>query len=176
VRVASNKEIEPLETFVQACDATSDRLRGIRRSLRRLVETHVSPNNYDIRGLTLDDLATGWRRQQVSRALGLLGQPSMTRIMVMETLPLATVKAQLSTLVDQVEDTHDRVLITRNGKPAAVLMSPEDLESLEETLELLSDAAAMKRIRKAQQEVKRGATLDAEQLRDLVTRSSRASS
>lgn len=96
--------------------------------------------------------------------------------MVMETLPLATVKAQLSTLVDQVEDTHDRVLITRNGKPAAVLMSPEDLESLEETLDLLADPAAMKRIRKAQQEVKRGAILDAEQLRDLVTRSSRATS
>lgn len=86
----------------------------------------------------------------------------------METLPLATVKAQLSNLVDQVEDTHDRVLITRNGKPAAVLMSPEDLESLEETLEILSDPAAMKRIRKAQREVDRGAVLDEEQLRELV--------
>ena len=51
--------------------------------------------------------------------------------------------------MDQVEDTHNRVLITRNGKPAAVLMSPEDLESLEETLEILSDPAVMKRIRKA---------------------------
>ena len=93
----------------------------------------------------------------------------------METLPLATVKAQLSTLVDQVEDTHDRVLITRNGKPAAILISPVELESLEETLEILSDAAAMKRIRKAQREVESGDVLDEQQLRDLIAaRSTRA--
>ena len=93
----------------------------------------------------------------------------------METLPLATVKAQLSTLVDQVEDTHDRVLITRNGKPAAILISPEDLESLEATLEILSDPAAMKRIRKAQRDVERGEVLTEEELRELVaTRSPRA--
>ncbi len=93
----------------------------------------------------------------------------------METLPLATVKAQLSNLVDQVEDTHDRVLITRNGKPAAVLISPEELESLEETLEILSDPAAMKRIRKSQREVEQGDVLDEEQLRALVAnRSARA--
>lgn len=99
----------------------------------------------------------------------------MTIILVMETLPLATVKAQLSNLVDQVEDTHDRVLITRNGKPAAILISPEDLESLEETLEILSDPAAMKRIRKARREVERGEVLNEEQLRELVTnRSPRA--
>jgi len=99
----------------------------------------------------------------------------MTIILVMETLPLATVKAQLSNLVDQVEDTHDRVLITRNGKPAAVLISPDELESLEETLDILSDPAAMKRIRKAQQEAKRGDVIGEEQLRELVAnRSARA--
>ncbi len=86
----------------------------------------------------------------------------------MEALPLATVKAQLSSLVDQVEDTHDRVLITRNGKAAAVLISPEDLESLEATLEILSDPAAMKRIRKAQQDVRRGDVVGEQQLRELV--------
>jgi prevent-host-death family protein len=92
----------------------------------------------------------------------------MTRIVVMETLPLATVKARLSSLVDQVEDTHDRVLITRNGKPAAILISPEDLESLEETLGILSDPTAMKRVRKAQREVERGDVLTEEELRELV--------
>lgn len=93
----------------------------------------------------------------------------------MQMLPLATVKTRLSNLVDQVEDTHERVLITRNGKPAAVLISPEDLESLEETLEILSDPAAMRRIRKAQQEVARGDVLDGQQLRELIAgRSSRA--
>ncbi len=86
----------------------------------------------------------------------------------METLPLAEVKSRLSALVDQVEDTHQRVLITRNGRPAAVLISPDDLESLEETLEILSDPALMRRLRKAQAEVERGELLDEQQVRELV--------
>jgi len=54
--------------------------------------------------------------------------------MLMETLPLADVRAQLSKYVEQVVTTHERVTITRNGKPAAVLISAEDLEALQETL------------------------------------------
>ena len=99
----------------------------------------------------------------------------MTKILVMETLPLASVKAQLSALVDRVEDTHHRVLITRNGKPAAVLISPQELESLEETLEIVSDSAAMRRIRNAQREAESGDVLDEERLRELIAnRSTRA--
>jgi antitoxin YefM len=63
-----------------------------------------------------------------------------------ETLPLSFVKAHLSELVDRVEDQHDRVVLTRNGKPAAVLISPDDLESLEETLSILSDPKLVKQI------------------------------
>lgn len=75
----------------------------------------------------------------------------VTRMLVMsETLPLSSVKARLSELVDRVEDQHDRVVVTRNGKPAAVLVSPEDLESLEETLAILSDPAAMEQIRESE--------------------------
>ena len=75
----------------------------------------------------------------------------MTRIMVIsETLPLSSVKSHLSELVDRVEDQHDRVVVTRNGKPAAVLISPDDLESLEETLAILSDPAAMDQIRESE--------------------------
>jgi antitoxin YefM len=92
----------------------------------------------------------------------------MRIFLIMETLPLGTVKAQLSNLVDRVEETHARILITRNGKPAAILISPEDLESLEETLEILSDPAAIKRIRKAQREVVSGEVLDEQRLLDLV--------
>jgi len=76
----------------------------------------------------------------------------MTRIMVMsETLPLSSVKAHLSELVDRVEDQHERVVLTRNGKPAAVLISHEDLESLEETLSILSDPALMAQIHESEQ-------------------------
>lgn len=67
-----------------------------------------------------------------------------------ETLPLSSVKAHLSELVDRVEDQHDRIVVTRNGKPAAVLVSPEDLESLEETLAILSDPVAMEQIRESE--------------------------
>ena len=52
-----------------------------------------------------------------------------------ETLPLAEIKAHLSEIVDRVEREHDRVVLTRNGRPAAVIMSPADLEALEDTLD-----------------------------------------
>jgi antitoxin YefM len=59
-----------------------------------------------------------------------------------ETLPLANVKSRFSEMVDRVERTHDRIVVTRNGRPAAVMISPDDLASLEDTLELLSDPIA----------------------------------
>jgi antitoxin YefM len=64
-----------------------------------------------------------------------------------ETMSLATVKARFSELVDRVERQQDRVVVTRNGKPAAVLISPEDLESLEETLAVMSDRSMAAQIR-----------------------------
>lgn len=48
------------------------------------------------------------------------------------------VKSRLSEVVDQVEPEHDRVVITKHGRPAAVVVSIDDLESLEETLEIMS--------------------------------------
>ena len=66
-----------------------------------------------------------------------------------DTLPLAEVKAKLSEMVDRVERTHDRITLTRNGRPAAVLISPEELASLEDTLELLADPDAMKQLRRS---------------------------
>lgn len=67
--------------------------------------------------------------------------------MYMTTLPLAEVRAQLSKLVDSAVATHERINITRNGRPAAVLLSAEDFESLLETLDVLSDPEAMADIR-----------------------------
>ena len=58
----------------------------------------------------------------------------------MEILPLADVKNRLSEVVERVASQNDRITITRNGRPAAVLVSPTDLESLEETLSVLGDA------------------------------------
>ena len=57
--------------------------------------------------------------------------------------PLRAVRDHLSEVVDRVESQHERVTITRNGRAAAVLISPEDLAELEETLSVLADPAAL---------------------------------
>ena len=70
--------------------------------------------------------------------------------------PLRSVRDHLSELVDRVEREHDRVVITRNGRDAAVLISAEDLAELEETLSVLSDAEALADIREADLAYARG--------------------
>jgi antitoxin YefM len=62
----------------------------------------------------------------------------------MATDSLRNVKDRFSEFVDRVEGEHERIVVTRNGRPAAVLISPDDLESLEETLDLLSDQTAIR--------------------------------
>ena len=73
-----------------------------------------------------------------------------------ETIPLASVKAHLSELVQRVRAQHDRVVVTKNGRPAAVLVSAEDLESLEETLAVLSDPDLRKQVRSGRRAARRG--------------------
>ncbi len=91
---------------------------------------------------------------------------NLTIIMVMDkTLPLANVKAHLSEIVDQVESAHDRVILTRNGRPAAVIISPNDLEVLEETLDLLSRPGVLDEIQQAREEIDDGRFLTAADLR-----------
>jgi prevent-host-death family protein len=82
-----------------------------------------------------------------------------------DTLPLAEIKAHLSEVVDRVEEHHERVTLTRNGRPAAVLISPADLEALEDTLELLSNPTALAEIDKARKEIARGKGITAEELK-----------
>ena len=82
-----------------------------------------------------------------------------------ETFSLAHIKAHLSEVVDRVEHQHDRVVLTRNGRPAAILVSPDDLEAIEDTLDLLSDPQALKEINQAREEIAEGRVLDAETLR-----------
>jgi antitoxin YefM len=90
-----------------------------------------------------------------------------------EHMPLADVKNKLSEVVDRLAREHGRVVITKHGRPAAVVLSVDDLEGLEETLELLSDPRAMRRIRKAEAEIAAGeaAELTKEQALALARRS-----
>jgi len=65
----------------------------------------------------------------------------------MKTLPLSEAKSQLSGLVEQVRSLEEQVMITRNGRPAAVLVSAEEFERWKETIEVRGDAALMREIR-----------------------------
>jgi len=66
----------------------------------------------------------------------------------MKTLSVSEVKMKLSGLIDTVNATDEEIMITKNGRPAAVLVSPEEFESLKETVAVRSDSALMKEIRK----------------------------
>ena len=88
-----------------------------------------------------------------------------------DTLPLAEVKAKFSEMVDRVEAQHDRITVTRNGRPAAVLMSPDDLASLEDTLDLLSNPQAVAELAAARTEAAEGKTVSADDLRAKYLRS-----
>lgn len=68
---------------------------------------------------------------------------------VVEQMPLKDVKNHLSEVVDRVEREHERVVITKHGRPAAVVVSLDDLESLEQTLDILSRPALIKQIRES---------------------------
>lgn len=88
----------------------------------------------------------------------------------METLPLSDAKARLSEIADEVDRTHQRVQITKNGRSYVVLISAEDLESMEATLELLSDPEAMERVRQAQADLSAGKGSTGEEMDDLIAR------
>jgi len=68
---------------------------------------------------------------------------------VSEQMPLADVKNRLSEVVDRLEREHGRVIITKHGHPAAVVISVDDLESLEETLDIMGSAALLADIRES---------------------------
>lgn len=77
-------------------------------------------------------------------------------IVTMSTESLRTVKDHFSEFVERVERHHERVVVTRNGRPAAVLVSPEDLEALEETLSVLADSEAVRELAEAEGAVAAG--------------------
>jgi prevent-host-death family protein len=69
----------------------------------------------------------------------------------MKVLPLAEVKAHLSALVSEVESEHDQITVTRNGVPAAMVVSVAEWEELQETIAVLSDPGALADLREAEE-------------------------
>jgi len=82
-----------------------------------------------------------------------------------ETTTVTDAKARLSELVAAVAKTQDHVDITRNGEPAAVLMSYTELAALRETIAILSDPTAVAEIQQANADIAAGSTVSVEDLR-----------
>lgn len=98
---------------------------------------------------------------------------TLVRLMTMSHQPLAEVKAHLSEVVQRVSTQHERVTITVHGRPTAVLISVDDLERLEETIAVLTDADLMQQLRESATERAAGLMESAEDL-DRVMQARRA--
>lgn len=86
-----------------------------------------------------------------------------------KTLPLSEVKIKLSAIVDGVVSRADEVIITRNGRPAAVIISADEYDSWRETQEIKRDPDLMRQIRESEEAYKRGdyKTYNAKELDEL---------
>lgn len=73
----------------------------------------------------------------------------------MKTLPLSEAKAKLSELVEKVSTSDEEIVITKNGRPASVLVSPEEYESWKETEAVRADASLMREIKRGLSALKR---------------------
>lgn len=83
----------------------------------------------------------------------------------MKTLPLTEARKELSKIVDEVSKVHEYVTITRQGKPAAVVMSADEFESWQETMEILADPKAMAAIRRGEKDIRAGRVYRWEEVR-----------
>lgn len=87
-----------------------------------------------------------------------------------ESLPLGDAKAHLSAVVSRVSEQHDRVTVTVHGRPAVVVMSLDDLESMEETIAILSDEEAIRQLVASDEELARGEGISEDELTKAMRR------
>lgn len=88
----------------------------------------------------------------------------------MAVLPFTDARNRLSELIDEVARTHERVELTRHGHAVAILIAPDDLAALEETLDVLASPTAMRQLADSRNAVETGDVLDAEELAALMTK------
>lgn len=89
---------------------------------------------------------------------------NMVILMTMSTMPLAEVKAHLSEVVSRVNGQHERVTVTVHGQASAVIMAPDDLERLEETIAVLADGALIRQLTDAETDLAEGRVEDLDAL------------
>lgn len=91
----------------------------------------------------------------------------------MTVLPFTDARNRLSELIDEVARTHLRIEITRHGHAVAVLISPDDLAALEETLDVMSSPEAMRQLAESREAIEAGDVLDADELAELMAKRAR---
>ena len=94
----------------------------------------------------------------------------LVRLVTMTTMPLGEVKSHLSELVSRVHDHHERVTVTVHGQPSAVLVAVDDLDRLEESLAIMRDTDALRRLAESDAELARGQGVSADQLAETIRR------
>ena len=72
------------------------------------------------------------------------------------TVPFTDARARLTELLDEVNERHEHVIITRNGRPAGVVLSNTEYEAIVETLEVLGDDEALDALRESEADVQAG--------------------
>ncbi|MGH8776228.1 MAG: type II toxin-antitoxin system Phd/YefM family antitoxin [Jiangellaceae bacterium] len=83
----------------------------------------------------------------------------------MKTVPLAEAKNQLSAFVDEIVRTHESVQVTRNGRPAVVILAQDDYESIMERLEIMADPELVAEIAEAERDIVDGRTSTLEEVK-----------
>jgi len=83
--------------------------------------------------------------------------------MATKTIPITEARAKLPQIVKAADQRLERTVVTSNGKPVAIIMSYDEFQAWEETLEILGDPEAAKALRKADEELARGQTFSYEQ-------------
>jgi antitoxin YefM len=73
-----------------------------------------------------------------------------------KTVPFTEARSRLTELLDEVNKRHEHVVITRNGRPAGVVLSTEEYEALMETLEVLEDDEALEALRESEEDFRAG--------------------
>ena len=84
---------------------------------------------------------------------------------MVNTITLKELRPELPEVIRDIDTKLDRYIVTKRGKPIAIMMSPDDYEGLLETIDILSDKNTVRRIKKAKREIREGKTISLEELR-----------
>ena len=85
-------------------------------------------------------------------------------------ITLKELRPELPDVIKHIDSRLDRYVVTKRGKPIAVMMSPDDYEGLLETIEILSDKDTAKRIKQAKVEIKQGKTVSLQELKRKISK------